>query len=90
MSTPLANISDARHLKLLSLSASCDLCKSSISIPQKKTFDELYQVTPFPVVHAMYAKVTLILIFPIQTSIKQKSKHTPLVLHYFVKTQISA
>ena len=32
--------------KLLSGSASCDLCKSSISILQKKAIGELYQVVP--------------------------------------------
>ena len=39
----------------------------------------------FPVTHAMYAEVTLVLIFPIQTSIEQKCKHVPLVLHWFVR-----
>ena len=33
----------------------------------------------------MYAEVTLILIFPIQTSIEQKYKRAPLVLHRFVR-----
>ena len=39
----------------------------------------------FPVAHSMYAEVTLILIFPIQTSIEQKCKRAPLVLHRFVR-----
>ena len=40
----------------------------------------------FPVAHAMYVEVTLVLIFfPIQTSIEQKCKCAPLVLHQFVR-----
>ena len=39
----------------------------------------------FPVAHSMYVEVTLTLIFPIQTSIEQKCKRTPLVLHRFVR-----
>ena len=40
----------------------------------------------FPVAHSMLVEVTLILIFfPIQTSIEQKCKHAPLVLHRFVR-----
>ena len=39
----------------------------------------------FPVAHSMYAEVTLILIFSIQTSIEQKCKRAPFVLHRFVR-----
>ena len=39
--------SDAGRSKLLSSSASCDLCKSPISILQKKAIGELYRVIPF-------------------------------------------
>ena len=60
-------------------------CKSPISILQKKVIGELYRVIPFPVAHSMYAEVTLNLIFPIQTSIEQKCKRAPLVLHRFVR-----
>ena len=35
--------------------------------------------------HSMYAEVTLNLIFPVQTSIEQKRKRAPLVLHRFVR-----
>ena len=35
----------------------------------------------FSVAQSMYAEVTLILIFPIQTFIEQKCKRAPLVLH---------
>ena len=38
--------SDVRRSKLLSGSASCDLCKSPISILQKKAIGELYPVVP--------------------------------------------
>ena len=40
----------------------------------------------FPVAYSMYAEVTLIFnFFPIQTSIEQKCKSAPLVLHQFVR-----
>ena len=39
--------SDVGRPKLLSGSASCDLCKSPISILQKKAIGELYRVIPF-------------------------------------------
>ena len=41
-----AKCSDVRRSKLLSGSASCDLCKSPISILQKKAIGELYPVVP--------------------------------------------
>ena len=51
-----------------------------MSILQKKAIGEL------PVAHSMYAEVTLNLIFfPIQTSIEQKCKRAPLILHRFVR-----
>ena len=47
----------------------------------KKAFGELYQVTPFPVVHSMDVEVTLIIIlFPY----KQKSESTLLVLLWLI------
>ena len=42
----LPYISDVRRSKLLSGSANCDLCKSPISILQKKAIGELYPVVP--------------------------------------------
>ena len=44
--TEVACTSDVRRSKLLSGSASCYLCKSTISILQKKAIGELYPVVP--------------------------------------------
>ena len=41
-----SHTSDVRHSKLLSGSASCDLCKSPTSILQKQAIGELYPVVP--------------------------------------------
>ena len=45
-SSQTSHNSDVRRSKLLSGSASCDLCKSPISILQKKAIGELYPVVP--------------------------------------------
>ena len=52
--------SDVRRSKLFSGSASCDICKSPISILQKKAIGELYPVVP---VSSCAFNVMLILIF---------------------------
>ena len=69
------DVSDVRRSKLLSGSA-------RISILQKKAIGELYPVVPVSScafnVCGSYAHFNF---FAIQTSIEQKCKHAPLVLH---------
>ena len=79
--------SDVRRSKLLSGSARCDLCRSPISILQKKAIGELYPVVPVSscAFNVCMRKLRSFKFFPIQTSIEQTCKRAPLVLHGFVR-----